>query len=123
MCLKKELLDALLMIQTRGPVDKGYGICHSVFLYWCQIHDKSANDEESWEVQDQLDKLLARVMQEWPQHSGNCCYPIADPSGKLEPSILFWQSRDKWKPKSPQGKLRLDLLTFCITQLQAQLRG
>lgn len=121
MCLKQELLDALLKLSTDGPIDRNYGICLNVFTYWCRIQNKCPNTEGAWEAQDQLDSLLEETMWEWPQHSRNKAYPIADPSRKLSPSLFFWNSERKWDPKSPQGKLRLDLLAFCIAQLQIQL--
>ena len=65
-----------------------------------------------------------RLATGWPKHSGDYQYPIPGVDGRT-PEVAynsFWGKEQKWNPDHPYGALRLELLNWCIEQLERQER-
>lgn len=97
--IRTELLKALL--KTKACPDKDYGICNNVPVY--------------------LDRLLFSLFKAWPKFSGTLSFPVPHPAEPFSAAAAraYYFAKDKWEGE--YGALRMELLDFCITELEDQL--
>lgn len=96
------LFEALIKIRDEGPVFDKYGICETL--------NRWGMDE--WDFRNLAEK--------WPSFSGNYVFPVPDPDHN-SCSVVYTQAMRNgymWNPDHPYGALRLELLNWCIEQLE-----
>jgi len=105
------LLDELKALQIRvasGTHFNNAGICGNLFL-----------DQRSKDVE-----LLNKLFILWPKFSGYVLYPVASGGHTFKndrDEFIYYQNIDKlWDEKTEYGKLRIELLQFCIDYLEKQ---
>ena len=105
------LLDELKALQIRvasGTNHKDEGICYNLFLDHCSGELEALNE----------------LFTLWPKFSGNVGYPIYSGSlrhASAKNEYIFYQRRSSlWDEKTEYGKLRIELLQFCIDYLEKQ---
>lgn len=105
------LLDELKALQIRvasGTNYKDEGICYNLFLDHCSVEFEE----------------LTELFTLWPKFSGNVGYPIYSGSlrhASAKNEYFFYQHRSSlWDEKTEYGKLRIELLQFCIDYLEKQ---
>ena len=105
------LLDELKALQIRvasGTNHKDEGICYNLFLDDCSVEFEALNE----------------LFTLWPKFSGNVGYPIYSGSlrhASAKNEYIFYQHRSSlWDEKTEYGKLRIELLQFCIDYLEKQ---
>lgn len=102
------LLNELKALQIRvacGTHINTAGICGNLFL-------------------DQRSKDVEELFMLWPKFSGYVLYPV-DSKGHTfrhaKDRFIYYQNIDKlWDEKTEYGKLRRELLQFCIDYLEKQ---
>lgn len=105
----KSLLVGLLDLRERLAADAlydyGVGICGNL------SHGGLAGDEP--------DDVLEEAFRAWPKFSGNADYPVPSPEHGLsnEGAYLFLNLWD-----GEYGKLRLELLDFCIEYAERRVK-
>lgn len=99
--VKIELLESLLKI--KACPDKDYGICGSLPMYF----DRG--------------RLLFSLFKAWPKFSGTLNFPVPHPTEPFSAASAYYFARDKWEGE--YGALRMELLDFCITELEDQLEA
>lgn len=110
--MRERLLAALLIVKRDGPVDHTQGLCFAV----AHVLGIDIEVDES-----EYDDLLLGSMSTWPKSSGSINFPVPGTNGKgyVANYIDFRRSKENmWDPKTEYGRLRLELLDHCITQLQ-----
>ena len=109
----EELLKALKVVRDTPAFQfPELGICAGVEMYYNGqgfIFD-SADGQE-----------LKHLMSLWPKFSGRAFYPVpsVDPSGS--PDGIYHACRDMWNQETEYGKLRWELLEFCIQRLEDRI--
>ena len=103
---EKDLLDTLRRIKAEGPINSGVGICDAIAAR------KRGSTED-------LIALFEDLSLGWPKHSGNFCFPVPDPTGGFPgDAYMRHHAPDMWSPDHPYGALRLELLDWCIAELE-----
>lgn len=98
--VKIELLKSLLKI--KACPDKDRGICNSVPVYF-----------------DRNGLLLPSLFKAWPKFSGMLSFPVPHPTEPVSAGAAYYSAENKWEGE--YGALRMELLDFCITELEDQL--
>ena len=103
--MKAKLLEALKQVRERP--DPRIGICHQ-FARKC-----SDVNADYW--RSKLQGLFRR----WPQFSGSADFPVPHPT---EPACIAYSStQNMWDRRTKYGRVRWDLLEFCISELEKEL--
>lgn len=97
--IRTELLKSLL--RTKACPYQEFGICGSVPMYF----DRHG--------------LLFSLFKAWPKFSGNWLYPVPHPTEPFDAAGAYYAAENKWEGE--YGALRMELLDFCITELEDQL--
>lgn len=97
--VKIELLKSLLKI--KACPDRECGICGSLPMYF------------------DSGRLLFSLFKAWPKFSGTLNFPVPHPTEPFSAASAYYFARDKWEGE--YGALRMELLDFCITELEDQL--
>lgn len=125
--MSTELLKALRMVKWdvySGKFEiavKYTGICDAV------IH--AVRSGRVSEVARLVAEEIKPLSEKWSKFSGCPAYPIPDPyctddDGTYEAREIFYAASDEekmWDANTEYGKLRLELLDFCIKQLEQEL--
>lgn len=96
------LLAALRTVRENGPHDINMGICAAVVA--------ADEDCDTFQVDDLLEELFTR----WPEYSGILPYPV--PGGYT----AYMTAASCWDRDTEYGRLRWELLDFCIEELEKE---
>ncbi len=108
------LLEALKAIKTDPSLRSDeVGICSSIDTYF-RIKGYYTQSSDTYEIR--------RLMSYWPKFSGKDFYPIPSPVPNKTPHGYFHECHDMWNQETEYGKLRWELLEFCIQRLGDQLK-
>lgn len=100
------LLEILKRIRDEGPCNPVGGICGA-------IEDFGGTKTEEGEFQN--------LYKQWPRYSGSEKFPVPGPDGNAPTSAFVWtDGGDMWNPHHPYGAARLELLNWCIEQLETE---
>lgn len=105
--IRTELLKALL--KTKACPDKDRGICNSVPVYFDSVPVYF----------DRNGPLLFSLFKAWPKFSGTLNFPVPHPTEPFSAASAYYAAENKWEGE--YGALRMELLDFCITELEDQL--
>ena len=116
--------------QVKVDRDDDYGICHNVDMAWDNLDaaDKFDEGEELFGANFQLsfDKLK-ELFTQWPKYSGRQSYPIPDQNKRRnnpeEAYDMAGENNTKWTKNSAYGRLRWELLDWCITTLKERINA
>ena len=97
--VKIKLLKSLLKI--KACPDKDRGICNSV--------------PHSFEIS----RLLFSLFKAWPKFSGTLNFPVPHPTEPFSAAGAYYAAENKWEGE--YGALRMELLDFCINELEKEL--
>ena len=119
----KELDQALLEALTAlsAAVENGevpdYGICK--YLNQAFYGKEASDSTRRFHIYDRMKYIFIG----WPKYSGNCLYPVPEPDhlGDGHLAIIVYNSQHKWT--GPYGKLRKELLDYCIDYLTSKLEA
>jgi hypothetical protein len=110
----RELHLALVRVYDARPQDTGteYGMCHLVGTYmrYCA---PAYGREWLYTLQD--------LFKEWPHFSGDIAYPVPASNKSNSPLYEYTFTRYPWDQSTEYGRLRLDLLNFCIVKLSERI--
>lgn len=103
------LLKVLKILHEEGPSLHISGICGNIAELVHEMDVVPAFDEDD----------LHEIMAQWPKYSGDSIYPIPCPSGKSPKAAYLGAGEgEMWNPSHPYGALRLELLDWCIAELE-----
>ncbi len=109
------LLEALKAIKIESSLrDDTTGICSSVDTYF---------GRKGYYTQSSDTYEIRRLMSYWPKFSGKDFYPVPSPDPDKSSHDYFHECHDMWNQETQYGKLRWELLNFCIQRLEDQLKG
>ena len=104
------LLEALKATKTDPSLrDRTTGICSSVDNYFGR-KGYYTQSSDTYEVRS--------LMSYWPKFSSKDFYPIPSPVPSKTPHDYFHECHDMWNQETEYGKLRWELLEFCIQRLK-----
>lgn len=110
----KMLLDALLTLQTDGPVLSTCGICGNT-QHILSMHTP-------WDMREDadLDDWLPLMWLSWGYWTGSELHPVPASKTKRSPDAAraAYCNFQEWDDSTEYGQLRLDLLNHCIVTLQ-----
>jgi len=118
--VSKEIEAALLKILEKVKLapNPSSGICYNMDLIY--YSDLTVQMHALWK----LDRTLERLFDKWPKFSGSGAFPIPDPSkkrnSKTDAYDLAESNRTMWSKHSAYGRLRWELLNFCIDTLKGK---
>ena len=115
MRVEADLLHMLKAIQDKGPLDRSGGICEALICMSYQLLPALAGEVRT---------TFRELSLQWPMYSGNPVYPVPAPDGG-DPAVIYNASSkaEMWEPSQPYGALRLELLAWCINELEKELAG
>lgn len=67
----------------------------------------------------EINRLLLSLFKAWPKFSGNWLYSVPHPTEPFSAAGACYAAENKWEGE--YGALRMELLDFCITELEDQL--
>ena len=112
-CTDELLLEALKAIKNDETL-RAYdtGICSGLDSYFRRMGCFTSSTESC---------EMRHLMSLWPKFSGRAFYPVpsVDPSGS--PDGIYHACRDMWNQETEYGKLRWELLEFCIQRLEDRI--
>lgn len=110
----KLLLDALLTLQTDGPVLPTQGICGNT-QHFLESHTPWGMEEGA-----DLDDWLLMMWPLWEYWTGSSMYPVPASNTMRCPDAArtAYTQFQEWDGSTEYGQLRLDLLNHCIVTLQ-----
>lgn len=100
--MKEVMLKRLVALRDNGgpaPFFQDMGICGQV--------TSTGITEKRW---------LEKVMDKWPEHSGNREYPVPHPTGS--PEVAYHLVCNKWDRNTAYGQARWRLLEWLIEELR-----
>lgn len=100
-------LRSVLRSVLDGSIEKRNGIC---FLASEMLGDITVGFEEYNECKG----YMRRLMDAWPEASGNYSYPVPHP--RLDPSDAYFYAWGKWSRWTRYGRARRRLLIWMIEQ-------
>lgn len=96
------LLDELKPIKEYGPRYPDFGICHQLTL---PAHRK----------------VFTLLVPQWPKFSGDAIFPIPCPKGGFAEEAYYAHTYGQmWDKGGEYGRLRWELLDWCIAELEKQ---
>ena len=112
-CTDASLRDALLAIRSDPELRiERQGICSSVDLFF-------SKKKVLFDIHDSCD--LRHLMSLWPKFSGYVHYPVPPTIEGKDSSSEYHQCPDTWNQETEYGKLRWELLEFCIQRLEDRI--
>lgn len=86
------------------------------------IHDAVRGFEDASDLVEDCDNELEVLFRKWPQFSGHPYYPVPSPFEELDAQDVYEEtdSESMWNPNHPYGKLRWELVDFCIAELEKE---
>jgi len=107
---KREALAALLVVKDQ----LGYGLLNGSNKGLCH-HFNLACEQD-------INLILTILFKRWPKYSGLVYYPVPHPKEKGAKAATYVY-QDKQYPKwvGAYGALRVELLNFCISELEREL--
>lgn len=107
------LLEALKAIRTDPSLRDGTtGICSSIDTYF-RRKGYYTQSSDTYEIRS--------LMSCWQKFSGKDFYPIPSPNPSKTPHEYFHECHDMWNQETEYGKLRWELLEFCIQRLEDRI--
>jgi len=108
------LLEALKAIKAEPSLrDDTTGICSSIDTYF---------HSQGYYTQSSDTYEILSLMSYWPKFSGRDFYPVPSPDPDKPSNDYFHECNDMWNQETEYGKLRWELLEFCIQRLKDQLK-
>lgn len=101
---RDNLLNNLRRIKAEGPRVPANGICSNA-KPWVHSHIEI--------------NLLYDVFRVWPKRSGVCGYPVPSGDTYVGAVTAYNAATDCWDRNTEYGRLRWELLDFCIEQVEA----
>lgn len=107
------LLEALEAIKTDPSLRDGTtGICSSIDIYF---------GRKSYYTQSDDTYKIRNLMSFWQKFSGKDFYPVPSPIPGKTPHAYFHECVDMWNQETEYGRLRWELLEFCIQRLKDRI--
>jgi hypothetical protein len=92
------LYEALVRLRDEGRPDWS-GICSNLRRMRAPVHE------------------FIQLATAWPKYSGTSQFPIPDPYGRA-PAYPYASTANMWSKRSAYGRLRWELLHWCIAELE-----
>lgn len=113
------LLGVLEFLKADKDRPKSFGICGSIDGLW---HGGKFETDESVRY-GEVRNALTELFQLWPKFSGSVFYPVPDPTSDRDPAWAYDDAAgyaSMWDKRTSYGKLRWELLNFCIDKLKGK---
>lgn len=105
------LLEALKILREEGPLHPMAGLCGNTAELAYARDIVPAFDEDE----------MQELMSQWPKYSGDLIFPVPGLDGKTpKASYLYASEVEMWSSSHPYGALRLELLDWCIAELEKE---
>lgn len=109
----KTLLEALTSIHDDESLrNDDTGICSSIDSFFNR-RGYYTSSEDTHEIR--------YLMSLWSKFSGKVFYPVPSTNPRLDASEIFFATQDMWNQETEYGKLRWELLEFCIKRLEDRI--
>lgn len=108
-----ELTSALLLEALKAVKEDSTLRCYSIGICCAVEHFFM---RKGIQLQECDGNTLRSIMRKWPKYSGRSYYPIPAVT-EPDPYFEYHKHADLWSKKTEYGRLRWELLEFCIKVL------